>query len=122
VSTGPKIKPSKKPAEVGFKVSSCLAYSLTLKMEAIYCSKTLGFLQIEWDFKPEDCTPHSHHWENLKSNRTLRNLDAATTNVKKLGMASRHIPLGTFFRPVRSQLVPPHIRNIPQSSGPLTLC
>jgi hypothetical protein len=47
---------------------------------------------------------------------------AAMTIIKKLWITSGHIPLGTFFRPVRSQLVPPHIRNIPQSSGPLTLC
>jgi hypothetical protein len=44
------------------------------------------------------------------------------TIVKKLRLTSQYIPFGTFFRPVRSQLVPPHIRNIPQSSAPLTLC
>jgi hypothetical protein len=84
VSTGPKTKPSKKPAETGINVSSCLAYSLTLKMKAIHCSKILGFLQIKWGFMPENHIPHSHHHENLKSNRTLINSDNAMIIIKTL--------------------------------------
>jgi hypothetical protein len=39
-------KPSKKPAETGSKQS--LVYTSTLKTEAIYSSKAMGFLQTTW--------------------------------------------------------------------------
>jgi hypothetical protein len=47
-SSGLKNKPSKKPVEAGGKllllVVSCVAYSLILKMEAIFSSETLSSL------------------------------------------------------------------------------
>jgi hypothetical protein len=51
-----------------FLLVSCLAYSLTLKMETICSSETLGFFWTTWCYNPEDCTLHSQHSENLKSN------------------------------------------------------
>jgi hypothetical protein len=47
---------------------SCLAYSSTLKMEAICSSETSGCLQITRGYNPEDVIVCSHPLENLKSN------------------------------------------------------
>jgi hypothetical protein len=47
---------------------SCLAYSSTLKMEAICFSKmSVDFQHTTWPYAPEDSTLHNHHCENLKS-------------------------------------------------------
>jgi hypothetical protein len=58
-SSGSKNKPSKKLAEISacFKLVSCLAYSSTLKMEAICSSETSADLQqIIRLYTPEDIT------------------------------------------------------------------
>jgi hypothetical protein len=62
-----KSKISKKTDEAGGKLS--LAYSLTLKMEAICSSKTSSSLQTTWCQKWVDCRLHSHCHENLKSSK-----------------------------------------------------
>jgi hypothetical protein len=50
-----------------FTQVSCLAYSLTLKMEAIWSSKMyVAFQQTAWRYIPEDRTLHHHCRENLK--------------------------------------------------------
>jgi hypothetical protein len=46
----------------------CLAYSSTLKMEVICCSKILSSLQITQHCKPEDRTLHSQCHEKPKYN------------------------------------------------------
>jgi hypothetical protein len=43
---------------------SFLAYSLALKMEEEYSSKTLGCLWTTQCYNPVDCTLHNHHCEN----------------------------------------------------------
>jgi hypothetical protein len=46
---------------------SCLAYSLTLKMEATRSSKMLvDFQWITWCYIPEESTLHNHHFEKIK--------------------------------------------------------
>jgi hypothetical protein len=46
----------------------CSAYSVTLKMEAIYSSETSVYFQrTTWCYIPEDRTLHNHSCENLKS-------------------------------------------------------
>jgi hypothetical protein len=39
-----------------FSLASCLAYSVTLKMEAIHGPEMSGFLQTTWCYNPEDRT------------------------------------------------------------------
>jgi hypothetical protein len=74
---GLKCKPSKKPAEADGKLSSfvyllllvyLLAYSFTLKKEAICFPEMLCSLQTTQHYHPGDCTLHSHWHENLTSN------------------------------------------------------
>jgi hypothetical protein len=51
-----------------FTLVSCLAYFLTLKMEAVCSTKKLvGFAQTTQCYIPEDRTLHNHYSENLKS-------------------------------------------------------
>jgi hypothetical protein len=51
-----------------FTLGSCLAYSLTLKMEATCSSGTsVDFQQTTPHYIPEDTIFHSHCCENLKS-------------------------------------------------------
>jgi hypothetical protein len=67
-SSGSKIKPSKKlQAEhtACVLLVSCLAYSVTLKMEAICSSETLDFSKLHLVTTQKFL--HSHHCENLKS-------------------------------------------------------
>jgi hypothetical protein len=46
----------------------CLAYSSTLKTEAICSSETtVGFRRTIWHYIPEDSTHHNRHCDNLKS-------------------------------------------------------
>jgi hypothetical protein len=54
---------------VCFMLVSCLAYSLTLKMESI-CSPemSVGFHLTTWHFIAEEKTLRSHRLENLNSN------------------------------------------------------
>jgi hypothetical protein len=87
-SSGLESKPLKKPAETGRKLSfvvfpfhyvnsvcflllllllSFLAYSLTLKMEVTYSSKTLDCVRTTWCYNPGDHTLYSHCCENHKS-------------------------------------------------------
>jgi hypothetical protein len=47
----------------------CLAYSSTMKMEAICSSKTLSSFQTMWCYNPEIHTHYTHRRENLKSNK-----------------------------------------------------
>jgi hypothetical protein len=46
-----------------FRLVSCQAYSLTMKME----ETLVGFQQTTWHYVPEDKTRHSHPCEKLKS-------------------------------------------------------
>jgi hypothetical protein len=47
---------------------SCLVYSLTMKMEAIYSSETsVDFQSTIWRYVPEDITLQNHCCENLTS-------------------------------------------------------
>jgi hypothetical protein len=56
----------------GFTIVSCLAYSSTLKMEAICSSETWVYFQrTTWHYVPDDSTHHNHCYENLKSHITL---------------------------------------------------
>jgi hypothetical protein len=67
-SSGLKNKPSMKP--VGRRPASwvsCLAYSLTLKMEATCSSEMVNFQQTTQHYTPDDRTLHNHQCENLKS-------------------------------------------------------
>jgi hypothetical protein len=48
-------------------IVSCLAYSPTLKMEAICSSETLGSLRTTRRYNPDDRILHSYRHENLKS-------------------------------------------------------
>jgi hypothetical protein len=51
-----------------FMMVSCLAYSLVLKMEAIYPSETSDdFQRTTWRYIPDDINFHNHHWKNLRS-------------------------------------------------------
>jgi hypothetical protein len=51
-----------------FMLVSCVAYSLTLKMETTCSSETLvEFQWTTWRYIPEDRTLHSYRHENLKS-------------------------------------------------------
>jgi hypothetical protein len=51
---------------------SCLAFSLALKMEAIYSSDTsLVFQWTTWRYIPEDVTLHNHRCKNLRVNEIL---------------------------------------------------
>jgi hypothetical protein len=53
-----------------FMPVSCVAYSLTLKMEAIYFSEmVVDFHYTTQHYIPEDRTFHSHCCENLKSKK-----------------------------------------------------
>jgi hypothetical protein len=49
-----------------FTLVSCLAYSSTMKMEAMCSSETVDFQRIAWRHIPEDSTLHNHCCENLK--------------------------------------------------------
>jgi hypothetical protein len=56
-----------------FTLVSCLAYSLTLKMEAM-CSSEMS-VDLQWTTRhyiPEDRTLHNHCCENLKPYTDLR--------------------------------------------------
>jgi hypothetical protein len=54
-----------------FTLVSCLAYSSTLKIEAIYSYETLvEFQRDTWRYIPEDITLHNHRCENLTSYMT----------------------------------------------------
>jgi hypothetical protein len=56
-SSGSKSKPSKKPALLAscFTLFSCLAYSLTLKVEVIWSSETSDDFQwTAWHYTPKD--------------------------------------------------------------------
>jgi hypothetical protein len=55
-SLGSKIKPSKKPADVG----GWLAYCSILKMEAICSSETSSSFRPTWSYNSEERTLHSH--------------------------------------------------------------
>jgi hypothetical protein len=51
-----------------FTLVSCLAYTLTLKMEATCSLETsVDFQRTTWCYIPEDSTLHNHRCENLKS-------------------------------------------------------
>jgi hypothetical protein len=51
-----------------FMLVSCLAYSLTLKIEATRVSETSDdFQQITWSYIPEDRNLYNHRCGNLKS-------------------------------------------------------
>jgi hypothetical protein len=51
-----------------FTLIYCLAYNLTLKMNAKYSSEmSVEFQQTTWRYIPEDRTLHNHRCENLKS-------------------------------------------------------
>jgi hypothetical protein len=53
---------------------SCLAYSSTLKMEAIFSSKTsLDLQRTTWCYVAEDTKLHKHSCENLRSYKNMRN-------------------------------------------------
>jgi hypothetical protein len=59
-----------------FMLFSCLDYSLTLKMEATRCSKTLvDFQQATWHYIPEVRTLHNHSCEDLKSYSSSHTLE-----------------------------------------------
>jgi hypothetical protein len=54
-TSGLEDEPSKKPTEAGsMLLVFCLAYSLTLKMDANCCSETLGCLYTTWCYNPEE--------------------------------------------------------------------
>jgi hypothetical protein len=54
-----------------FLLVSCLVYSLTVKMEAVYFSEMLvNFYRNTWHHISEDGILHSHQSENVKSNYT----------------------------------------------------
>jgi hypothetical protein len=52
-----------------FILISCLAYSSTLKVEAIYFSEESADFTGLYGIISEDRTLHSHHFENLKTNK-----------------------------------------------------
>jgi hypothetical protein len=60
---------SRQQAEFWFMVISFMAYSLTLKMEALHSSKTsVNFYWTAWHYFPKDSILHSLCYENLISN------------------------------------------------------
>jgi hypothetical protein len=72
-----KNEPSKKSGwkfclSPAFTLVSCLAYSSTLKMEAVCFSKTVvDFQRTTWHYIPEDSNLHNHLCENLKFYKSL---------------------------------------------------
>jgi hypothetical protein len=63
---GPRVSQAGHQHQEGSKQS--LAYTLTLKMEAVCSSETSYFLWTTQHYNQEDCTLHSHYCENFKSN------------------------------------------------------
>lgn len=65
-----KSKASNKPPHLAicFLLVFCVAYALTLKIEAICSSETRGSLYSTQLYHPKHCTLHSHYHSNLKCN------------------------------------------------------